>query len=265
MATGKDPSPLFDIVRGSRRPQKTMELPEWMRRQQARQASESVEPQATPIPERAESSPRNGASAGGWHAALTRWWTFPMAFRLPRGTVVMLGIGALVVVILAYLIGHRIGRSDAVAFNLTYEKANAAFDPIREKPAQRLIPSTVDGVSDADSIGVPDLPGASGEADPREPGLNYFRLTSIPASASEVVEILDFLKSHGVDAAAIPINNGRSVKIVALRGFANPLSDPDARAFAEQLKKLGRRWKSQERGSSDWKDLYPEKYRPGRN
>jgi hypothetical protein len=242
-----------------------MELPEWMRRQQARQAAEA-DPVQTVTPAAGERSGGDGGGGiGDWQAGIVRWWTFPLAFRLPRGTVVMLGAGALVVVILAYLIGHRIGRSDTIRFNQHYEQAVSSLEPVREKPVQRLIPSTVEGVSDAGSIGVPDLPGARGEADPREGGLNYFRLTSIPASAQEVGKIIDFLKGHGVDAAAIPINNGRSVKIVALRGFANPLSDPDARAYAEQLKKLGRRWKSQEHGSSDWKDLYPEKYRPGRN
>ena len=50
---------------------------------------------------------------------------------------------------------------------------------------------------------------------------------------------------------------------MALRGFAQPLSDLEAKRLEYRLKALGRSWKAQHNGSSDWRDLYAEKYRPG--
>jgi len=255
MASGKDPSPLFDIVRRSRRPKRSLELPDWMRRQGAQQAQQPT----------AETQPATEKPTRATAEGLRGWWQKQVAFRLPRGTLAMLIAGGLVVVILAYLIGHRIGRSQSLSYTQTYEQMAQTLEPVRQNKAQGLIPSSVEGVDEADSIGVPNVPGASGAGDPREPGLNYFRLTSIPASADEVGRMIDFLAANGVDAAAIPINNGRSVKVLAMRGFTNPLSDPQAQAYAERLKRLGRKWKAEHRGSSNWKDLYPEKYRPGRN
>jgi hypothetical protein len=55
------------------------------------------------------------------------------------------------------------------------------------------------------------------------------------------------------------------LKLVVLRGFTKPLSDPEAKRFEEQIKALGRKWKAEHRGTTDFRDLIAEKYRPGVN
>ena len=60
----------------------------------------------------------------------------------------------------------------------------------------------------------------------------------------------------------IPVNNGQSLKLIALQGF--PPRSPEAAKFSERLKMLGRLWKSGQ-GSTDWSDLHAEKYKPGVN
>ncbi|MBI1368082.1 MAG: hypothetical protein GC162_05450 [Planctomycetes bacterium] len=257
MVSPKDPSPPFEIVnRPGASKRRGMELPKWMRREE--------EPTQAAGPVRETSG---GSGGGGMVGEAKRWWTKPVAFRLPQGTLVMLGLGALVLIIVAYLIGDRMGRRSISAFARNYQEQLKPLESIREAPPTRMIPSTITGAAtDSDGTPLPNLPGAGGvEDDPRQPGMNYFRLISLPANADEAQKAVAFLKANGVDAGAIPFNNGRSVKLLALRGFENPLSDPVARDFADRLKMLGRKWKSQEHGSSDWKDLYPEKYRPGRN
>lgn len=272
-----------------------MALPEWMGSDaDAEQPDETTDnantegltaPEPVAEPTHEPDAPITETRSGSTVAQCKAWMKRPVGMRLPRGTWVMLGVGAFVLVLIVFFVGRKVGVNSMIDQRENYGRAVAGIDQKREQPIRTdLIPPSVAGTDDRLPPGTPgtrtgssdpreidDVPappahaGAAGNAsDPREPGLNYYRLTAMPAGAEEVGRIIAFLSENGVDAAAIPIQNGRSVKMVALRGFARPLSDPAAQQFEQRLRSLGRKWKAQHRGSSDWKDLFPEKYRPGR-
>lgn len=268
-----------------------MALPDWMGSDADREQPDETTGEATteglttaePVAsESHEAAPvtetRGGSAVSQWKA----WVKRPVGIRLPRGTWVMLGVGAFVLVLIVFFVGRKVGVNSMANRERNYDRSVAGVRELLEQPIKpELIPPSVAGVDDRppsntgsggtgsrEIDNVPPPPrgsGASGNAsDPRRPGLNYYRLTAMPAGADEVGRIIAYLAENGVDAAAIPIQNGRSVKLVALRGFERPLSDPAAQQFEQRLRSLGRKWKAQHRGSSDWKDLFPEKYRPGR-
>lgn len=295
---GKEGPPLYEFVHRSQRSAKrAMALPEWMgsdadQEQTAEASSDAVTEGLTaadsaPEPTHEPAAPITETRSGSTITKWTAWMKRPVGMRLPRGTWVMLGMGAFVLVLIVFFVGRKVGRNSMINQQRDYSESVAGIDRAREQPIRTdLIPPSVAGTDDrlppgsgtawtgggnTGSREIDDVPpppahaGASGNAsDPREPGLNYYRLTAMPAGAEEVGRIIAFLSENGVDAAAIPIQNGRSVKMVALRGFERPLSDPAAQQFEQRLRSLGRKWKAQHRGSSDWKDLFPEKYRPGR-
>jgi hypothetical protein len=68
------------------------------------------------------------------------------------------------------------------------------------------------------------------------------------------------LGQHGVEAAAIFVNNNR-FKVVALEGFlASELDSERAREYKQLLRRLGRLWQDSKRGAGDLSDMYPERY-----
>jgi hypothetical protein len=245
MARNRDSSPLFDIIRtneGARR--RGFRMPSWI--SSGREKS-------------AEGQPETDEDVGE-ALELSLWLTQPVVFRIPRALALLITLMVIGSLVGAYGLGQRTGRTRAVVAEKDYLTQTSAFDEARSLPPRPgLIPSTVEGVDP-----VPGVLEAS--RDPRMAGLNYFRLTSLPASSmGEAERSIDFLKDEGLDAALIAVNNGRSLKLVVLQGFERPLSDPKAKQLRERLLMLGRKWKAQHKGSSNWKDMIPEKYKPGFN
>jgi hypothetical protein len=168
----------------------------------------------------------------------------------------------------AFGTGWLAGQSQAEQRRLSYENLVQSLQESVEPGEKGLIPSSVRGVEAQTAGASATSSGAvlDSDDDPREPGLNYFRLVTMPGNARASGErAVRFLRRNGVDAALVPMKNNNSLKLIALRGFESPNSDPAARQFKRRLQSLGREWKAQHRGSSDWEDLYPEKYRPGEN
>ncbi len=168
---------------------------------------------------------------------------------------------------LAFRVGQIFERRAMQA----YRNQSDPLKPFRETPVNSgLIPRTVSRIDAQGAAPVnPSLAESNDDPalavdDPREPGLNYFRMLQIDASyAAEADRVIRFLATQGVDAAAIPINNGRFVKVVALRGFQR-VGDEAAVAYKRDLQRLGRKWKTEHKGTTDWNDLYAEKFIPGR-
>ena len=276
-------SPLFELINsGGGKSRRGFQLPAWMRRDEGGEAA-STDAQTQPLdPQYAAGSPSSASTPAAAESApqaapasnLQRWLRQPALLRLPRGGLLLLALVLMVLVGAAFWAGRSLGRATAAQQLVEHNAAAEALGPLLEQPINpRLIPPSVEGVN---SRGVgSDAPlgaagaggaGATIAGEPRRPGLNYFRLMYVPAKNREEIErAAAFLASEGVDTAIVDDNNGRSLKLVALPGFDSPRSDPQAQKLEDQLKLLGRKWKAQHRGSSDWKDLYPEKFRPGVN
>ncbi len=216
--------------------------------------------------------------------AARSWLGKRIIFRLPRSTLIALGGAVVGVVVMAFLLGRFTGRQTASELYLDLQRSGASFDDVRAgEPNRSLIPSSVPRVGTggeapppmlrSDDTSEPDAPSppgrtasASSAGDPRQPGLNYFRLLAIPASArSDGERAVAFLADHGIDAALIPVNNGRFLKLVVLEGFESPRTDARAQRLKDRLRALGREWKAEHRGGADWQDLLAEKYKPGVN
>jgi hypothetical protein len=212
--------------------------------------------------------PQPGAAAD--HSILTSagaWMTRPVMLRLPLMSWVVFGLIFIGLIAVAVSIGYQTGQKITVETEQSYDKAVGALAAVKDQPAKPLLPASVTGVDASVALPPPKAETANGTVgDPRQGGLNYYRMTVLPAASKpELLRAVEFLKKNGFDATLIPVNNGRSLKLVALAGFAKPLSDPAAKKYESDLKALGRKWKTQEKGATDWKDMIPEKYKPGVN
>ncbi|MEZ6233259.1 MAG: hypothetical protein R3B68_03625 [Phycisphaerales bacterium] len=103
-------------------------------------------------------------------------------------------------------------------------------------------------------------PGGYYATEPREPGLNYFCLVSrLPEADTE--RALDFLARNGVAALGVEQRGGtannRLFALYTLEGLTRDeyagRENPQRRSRHESLvAQLGRRWQSEERGTSDF-------------
>jgi hypothetical protein len=257
MSHGKDPTPLFEIIhKAPRSAPRAVRVPEWMRRAEEMERQVEVAQPTTP---------GSASTRPAWLA----WWYRPVRFRLQMGILAVAGLTVLAALVVAFLIGTKYEERKIYADDLAWSAADRTLEPLRQQPANtsligRSVPRNLPVSESAPAP--PRGAGAAGSpADPREPGLNYFRLVTLPASAAtEGHRAVSFLQAQGIDAVLLPDNNGRAVKLMALPGFAKPGS-PEGKKFEERLKSLGRSWKAQHRGSSDWSDLLAEKYKPDVN
>ena len=262
----KESDPLFEIISRSAARKKQRKRTLFHRdRPEHPPESESAPPQlAEPLP---RPVPTMGA-AETRQGRIWQWFTDPLQLPVCR---LHLLTALLVMVLLAcgaYYGGRRYQASVEQARMQDLNAQARALDAVRAQPPNyNLIDSSVAGVSDRpDGRSVPPPPPAGkGSADPRVAGLNYFRLMELPASRrSEGERAIAFLKTHRVEAALIAIGSGRTLKLIALPGFAQPTSDPRATTLRNALLLRGREWKARHGGYTDWHDLYPEKHQPGR-
>jgi hypothetical protein len=259
--------PLFEIMRANQQ-KKGLRLPTWVKR--LADGSDDPHPHA-PV-EEGGSAPSPAvaaeqAAAANESAKIVQWAKQPVGFRLPMGLLAGLAIAVVALVVVVFLVALQLGKQTQEKEIAGYETAAAPMRALQEQPVKPLIPPTVEGVEKQASKPLEMTETPEGKAsDPRQGGLNYFCLTRLPATKrDELLKAVAFLKANGVDATIVSVNNGGSLKLVALKGFAKPNSDPEAQQYKSQLQALGRKWKAQAKASSDWKDLFPEKYKPGVN
>lgn len=99
-----------------------------------------------------------------------------------------------------------------------------------------------------------------GVSDPRERGRNYFMLaTNYPWDEAERAAL--FLGRNGVGTVVYPSSRSGRWNLSTRRGFeGGTFRDSEAQALVEEIKRLGRQFRSQERGATDFDDLYPALY-----
>lgn len=202
----------------------------------------------------------------------------PITLRLPRGVVVLAGVVMLVVVLLAYFVGHAIGYRAAVVAQETETvgregeldaatgagqwSSPAQNSPTNKSPVTTAVRQPAAGGTVAATGGAKPHAAVTGQSvtgERRQPGLNYFILAEY--NQPEATRLAGFLQANGVDAMINPRHNGRSFQVVALRGFPpDQLASTARREFEQELRRLGRSWKSQNKGPSDLADMYLAKY-----
>lgn len=196
------------------------------------------------------------ASADSGAGSLTQRLSQSIAFRMTRRQLALILLILLMLIVLAYWVGHSLG----------YRQAQA------EQAADLASLATPQNLGDARSVASQPPPMApattgqiklaklTGQADARQPGLNYFVM--IAPTETYAVQVLAFLSQQGLDAQAVQRHNSRSFKLVFLRGLAKTdLDKPARREYEQTILRLGRMWKATSRNNKDFSGLYLEEYR----
>jgi len=235
----------FEIIRGQTAPDK-LRVPNWWRG--------------------SKRDPKSDESTGK-----VGWLMRPVTLRLNRamalGLCAVIGAGLVV----AYEVGVSRGggasvdaRSTAEMADLRRQQLNARLmrtdsaDPSSDNVAQSTGQTTTVTHTDPDRVLYVQ---AGTSADPRRPGMNYFCLATMPPKyRAEAEKAVRFLQHNRVDAAIVSVDN-RWLQIIALKGFDRSTSQA-ADDYERLLRALGKAWKAEHRGWSDWNDLYAIKYQP---
>jgi hypothetical protein len=198
-------------------------------------------------------------------AASSDLWSraqLPMVLRVPRGVLAILIVGAVGLLVLAYLVGYSRGEAAAVAAlqvepgplgpgNVTLRQPphggdHGALDASGDPAPQQVVVPRVD--LQANPLGI----------DTRESGLNYHYLALYDRDTAE--RLIQFLQTNGVESCAVSVQNGRLFQVIDLQGVAADRIGDLGRQRKDRLTQLGRLWKQQNNGPSDLSDAYLRKY-----
>lgn len=192
--------------------------------------------------------------------------------RVPAGYLFVVIAVIVAVGLLGYTIGY--GRASQIAEQQRARELGAVInDPLDSgppdlnlapRPEEPAVESTL-AISETSEQPNDAATGAQTPAeqqpsgDARTEGLNYYVLVrDLPAEGDRLVAWLD---SRGVPAMTEPVSGGL-VKVIVLDGFERgQASSARALSFKQHLRELGARWKRDHKGSSDFSDLYLEKFR----
>jgi hypothetical protein len=183
----------------------------------------------------------------------------PVVLRVPRGLAVV-GAAALIgLIVLSFAVGQRrgYGAGEAAERLRLQEEVNAI-----SRLAGRQATGALGGVSGGGAWpGGGAAEGGAGEGykEPRRRGMRYFVVSHGPTEEAE--RLIVFMDRYGVDAAAVPSDNPRFVKVIATQGFTSEaLRSPTGRDYEKALRQIGRWWQDANGGGKDLSDLYTELY-----
>ncbi len=104
------------------------------------------------------------------------------------------------------------------------------------------------------SLGPPLAPAPHG-LDPRQAGLQYCVLATVPEANAD--KLVQFCRDLGLDAWVVPDDSGRLREITVLPGVPkSELKGAAATALGVRIAQVGARWKAAGKGNSDFHDRY---------
>lgn len=229
-----------------------------MRRSTGGASAEAAPPAEAPASGRARAGRAGGAP----------WWvgsSAPIVMRVPRGLAVVICLGVIGLIVLAYFVGHSRGNADLA------QKINQAVEDELVMAGRGLPPPQQRGGTDILGRGGEDGSGGASSrgadaADPRTPGLNYMVLATL--RPDDALPLVEFLREEGgVETILVSVKVGGSqqVQVVAVnKGFAGSELGSDARwDYEARLKALGRAWKRHNGNRGDaLGSMYFNKYVP---
>jgi hypothetical protein len=193
----------------------------------------------------------------------------PLVLRIPKGYAALASFILIGLFVLTYWVGYSRGDKDRLAkvreiaesqqemYNRTALMTNGSRTLASVNGSIKVSGSqNISGKEVVDNVQV--VYTTDHPPEKYRTGHNYFVLVHYPPK--EATELVEFLGQHGVEAAAIFVNNNR-FKVVALEGFlASELDSERAREYKQLLRRLGRLWQDSKRGAGDLSDMYPERY-----
>lgn len=186
----------------------------------------------------------------------------PLVLRIPRGYAVIGGFILIGLFTMSYWVGYAQGDKNRLVKMKQLETSrqemyNRAAGVNASLPTSTLITPQTTTINNF-TENHPNINTTSAGHQKYVPGFNYFVLVHYPSA--EAKQLVEFLGQHGVDAAAILVNNNR-FKVVALEGFlASELNTAKVQEYEQLLRRLGRLWKNSKRGAGDLSDMYQERY-----
>jgi len=217
--------------------------------------------------ELARSTSGGGAETTGTRSAPSFIASAMRSIRVPMGFVWLIGVGVLLLAMIAYAFGFSRGKaagfSEGVNQQLGQEQARvtarAVQDPLAPTAAPSAAPQAIAPQASAPStVAEP----ASTGGDPRRKGAWYFRIVTGPTQAGGEA-LVAFCRSEGLDARMVSDDNGKSRKIIVLPGLAGPEArkSADGQALEAKIKSVGQRWKAKAKGNRSFDDAPLEPYR----
>jgi len=198
------------------------------------------------------------------------------SLRIPLGFLWLLGVGVLLVAVIAYAFGYGRGKSAGFTEGLNQrlgqqtaaDNTRAVQDPLVHiaQPATTTLQSsrTIRPATSAATT-APAITAATSkdpDGDPRHKNVNYFVIAR--PSEQSAAGMLAFCRAEGLDAyLVLDHNNSLSKKIVVLPGLASAkdLKSADGQKLEAQIKIVGQRWKAKSKGNKDFSDAYLETFR----
>lgn len=214
-------------------------------------------------------APAEPAASTGSRSEASPWWvgaTVPVVLRLSRGMAVLIVVGLLGLLVLAYWVGASRGRSAAEARFAEQLEGNGGVGGPRGvgqiSVSRQPEPGGTGGNGGSDASDDPPGPTVveTSYTERRERGLNYFRL--VYTSREEGEQIAAFLAQARIDTQLVLVDNDRSCIVYAVdRGFRGDELNSDARRQHEShLRALGNQWRELGSGHSNFNTMIPERY-----
>lgn len=219
--------------------------------------------------ELARSTSGGGAEAAGARSAPSFIASAMRSIRVPMGFVWLIGVGVLLLAMVAYAFGFSRGKaagfSEGVNQQLGQEQARVTTRAVQDPLAPSAAPPAA--ATPAAATSRPSAPSSVVEpavagGDPRRKGAWYFRIVT-GATPQGGEALVAFCRSEGLDARVVSDDNGKSRNIIVLPGLAGPEARKtvDGQALEAKIKSVGQRWKAKARSNRSFDDAQLEPYR----
>lgn len=199
-----------------------------------------------------------------------KWLSPGRTLQLPVGYVLVAVAGAILLMMLSYMLGHSRGKD---AGRLVYEEdfsqgklvagGERPEDPLERGSRSGSTPDVSGSENASASSNQRDRSGSDGpnwgpvESDPRQEGLNYFVLAETRRAGA--LRLAKYCRARGLESYVISGNNPRNRRVIALPGFASgERNSPAVRAVEQLIHSIGDTWQHQEPGASNLRDAYSD-------
>ena len=201
------------------------------------------------------------------------WWKGSRIIRLPVGYVFLaIGLG-IALMFGGYFVGYAVRNREieAAATREAREDLAGISDPtLRNVPeAEGLLRGFEEGAPSEKPAREPRNPDGSlpnpyliddWTDDPRTSGMNYFIVATQPPD--EANEAAAFLAGRGLEVVRLPVDNRGLAIVVVLEPFApGEVGSIRARQLEARIKRLGREYRRDHGGGTDFESAYMKKYR----
>jgi hypothetical protein len=263
MAGGRSSPPLYELLRSdSRKPAQAEPPPPPppekppKRGRRGREDEQRIEPievvVAEPKPARDDGPDPLPEAARSLVGNLKKTVSMPLSSLLLLGLAGLLLVASVVWVV-AVKVGEASERQRVAPYLAESDPVAPPADPLAGRAPPESAPASSRDFS-RESAREPSPPPPTAPAtrtgeDPREPGLNYLALATLPQADAE--EAVAFLARHGVAAVAVPVDRGtrrannpryQVFTLVGITGTQYRGNEPIRQRHEAEIRRLGEQW-----------------------